>query len=134
MGYKARMQGRAGRLIRKTRLEKGYTLKDVTMATGLEQSLLSRWERAAAMKVAGDSLFVLCRFLEIDFNEIGALLIEDADNAKRAKEDASAARAARAKRPPVVRDPSAAEVAAARARGEAESERRKSRSRRRQAE
>lgn len=82
------MQGKAGRLLRKTREERGLTLKDVTMRTGIEQSLLSRWERGLVTKISADSLLLVTRELGLKLEDVVDLLIEDEDT----KRDEAAAR------------------------------------------
>lgn len=71
------MHDKAGRLIRKTREERGLTLKDVTMATGIDGSLLSRWERGEVTKIRVDLLLPLVRFLKMDLTTVATLLEQD---------------------------------------------------------
>lgn len=71
------MHDEAGRLIRKTREERGLTLKDVTMATGIDGSLISRWERGEVTKIRVDLLLPLVRYLKINLTTVAELLEQD---------------------------------------------------------
>lgn len=71
------MHDKAGRLIRKTREERGLTLKDVTMATGIDGSLLSRWERGEVTKIRVDLLLPVARYLKLNLTTVASLLEED---------------------------------------------------------
>lgn len=84
----------AGKLLRDTREALGYTFKDVTMRTGIDGALLSRWETGKITDMQVYQLFRLVELLELDLRDVARLLADD-EEAKRAKSgaDAAAARA-----------------------------------------
>lgn len=80
----------AGTLLRETRHALGYTFKDVTMRTGIDGALLSRWETGKVTDMQVYQLFKLVEVLGLDMTVVARLLAAD-EEARRAKSGAGGA-------------------------------------------
>lgn len=54
-----------GKLIRKKRHEKGWTLKDVAWAVGVSEGTVSRWENGKIKNMLGSNISILSQVLNI---------------------------------------------------------------------
>ena len=72
-----------GKLIRKKRKERGWTLKDVAYAVGVSESTVSRWENGLIKNMRGSHFALLSQELNIP---LSAFLIEDPNAVEAGKE------------------------------------------------